>query len=284
MKSSATNTPSIETEILLFDNEKKIDFRYRVHKTYTTAKEAVYFAFPVAAANPSFAYAPQLGWLDPAHDLMKGASLEWFNIQHWMAVSDANISVGVVPLDAPLANFGDINRGKWPEQFQPASATLFSYAMNNYWDTNYRAGQSGDFTFRYSVTSAPKLDGAALTHLAMDEMRPVELNYVVSQDKAGNPPRPLPATGESFLETDGSGVSLVTWKQAEDGQGTIMRFAETTGKATEATVHLIHAKVSSASLSSGVEETLTPLTLAADGSIQLTLRPFQVVTIRVVTN
>jgi alpha-mannosidase len=284
LKSATTNTPSIETEILLFDNEKKIDFRYRLHKTYTTAKEGVYLAFPVAATNPSFAYAPQLGWLDPAHDLMKGASLEWFNIQHWMAVSDANASVGVVPLDAPLANFGDINRGKWPEQFQPASGTLFSYVMNNYWDTNYRAGQSGDFTFRYSVTSAPKLDGAALTHLAMDEMRPVEINYVVSQDKAGNPARPLPATGQGFLETDGPGISLVTWKQAEDGQGTILRFAETTGKPTEATVRLRNAKVTSASLSSGVEETLTPLTLATDGTIHLAFKPFQVLTVRMATN
>ena len=198
LKSSAANTPSIETEILLFDTEKKIDFRYRVHKTYTTAKEGVYFAFPVASANPSFAYAPQLGWLDPSHDLMKGASLEWFNIQHWMAVSDSTFSLGVVPLDAPLANFGDINRGKWPETFQPATGTLFSYVMNNYWGTNYRAGQSGDFTFRYAITSAPKLDGAALTHLAMDEMRPVELDYVVSQDKAGTLRAHCPPLARAF--------------------------------------------------------------------------------------
>lgn len=42
--------------------------------------------------------------------------------------------------------------------------------MNNYWNTNYRAGQGGDFVFRYAVTSAAKLDGDALTRLAIDEM------------------------------------------------------------------------------------------------------------------
>ena len=43
--------------------------------------------------------------------------------------------------------------------------------------------------FRYAMTSAAKLDGGSLTHLAMEEMRPPELDYVVSQDKAGNPYR-----------------------------------------------------------------------------------------------
>jgi hypothetical protein len=233
LTSSAVNTPVIETEILLFDNEKKIEFHYRLHKNYTTAKEGVYFAFPVALATPAFAYAPQQGWLDPAHDLMKGASLEWFSVQHWMAAYDSNVAVGIVPLDAPLASFGDINRGKWPEHFQPVSGTMFSYVMNNYWDTNYRAGQEGAFTFRYAITSAAKLDGGALTHLGMEEMRPVELDYVVSQDKAGNPARPLPAAGEGFLETNGAGISLITWKAAEDGNGTIVRLAETNGKPTE---------------------------------------------------
>jgi alpha-mannosidase len=282
LTSSTVNTPDIETEILLFDKEKKIEFRYRLHKNYTTAKEGVYFAFPVALAAPAFAYAPQQGWLDPSHDLMKGASLEWFSVQHWMAAYDSNVAVGVVPLDAPLASFGDINRGQWPEQFHPASGTLFSYVMNNYWDTNYRAGQSGEFVFRYAITSAAKLDGGALTHLGMEEMRPVELDYVVSQDKAGNPARPLPAAGEGFLETDGTGISLITWKVAEDANGTILRLAETTGKPTEAALRLSHSRIAAANICSGVEEDQHALPVK-DGTIRLSFNPFQVQTVRVVT-
>ena len=131
---------------------------------------------------------------------MKGGSLEWFNVQQWMAVGDPNLVVGIVPVDTPLASFGDINRGKWPGEFKAATGTIFSYAMNNYWHTNYRAGQSGDFVFRYAVTSGPRLDGSGLTHLGFDEMRPAEVNYVVSQDKAGNPARPLAADGHEFSD------------------------------------------------------------------------------------
>ncbi len=281
LSSSAVNTPAVITEILLFDHEKKIEFRYRVHKTYTTAKEGVYIAFPAAVGTPAFTYAPQQGWIDPAHDLMNGASLEWFSIQYWMAAHDSNMALGIVPLDAPLASFGDINRGQWPARFEPVSGTMFSYLMNNYWDTNYRAGQGGDFVFRYALTSAAKLDGAALTRLGIEEMRPLELDYVVSQDKAGNPVRPLPPTGEGFVETAGLGISLLNWKAAEDGRGTILRLAETTGNPTQGTVRFPHFQITAASLASGVEEDQGALPFE-DGKIHLSFRPFQVLTVRVV--
>jgi alpha-mannosidase len=282
LTSSSTNTPSIETEVLLFDDQKKIEFRYRLQKDYTTSKEGVYFAFPVAVGQPDFMYATQQQWVDPAHDLMKGGSLEWFNVQQWMAVRDANLAVGIVPLDASLASYGDINRGTWPGTFTPKSGTIFSYVMNNYWHTNYRAGQGGAFTFRYALTSQPHLDGAALTKLGLDEMRPAELDYVVSQDKPGNPPRPLPAEGAGFLESTGDNVALITWKEAEDGNGTILRLQEIAGKAGEARIKVPRTDISSAQLCSGVEENVRTLSVE-DNGIRLTFEPFQVLTVRLVS-
>jgi hypothetical protein len=281
MSSSSVNTPKIETEVLLYNDQKKIEFRYRLDKQYTTAKEAAYFAFPVAASNPSFSYASQQGWVDPAHDMFKGGSPEWFSVHQWMAVHDSDLAVGIVPLDASLASFGDINRGKWPANFSAQTGTLFSYVMNNYWDTNYRAGQGSDFTFRYTMTSGPKLDGGALTRLGTEAMRPAELNYVVAQDKAGNPPRPLPAGGEGFLRTSASNVALITWKQAQNGNGTILRLAETAGHATEADIKFLHSTITSARLCSGVEDDRSVVPLAND-NIHISFKPFEVLTIRAV--
>jgi alpha-mannosidase len=199
-----------------------------------------------------------------------------------MAADDRNFAVGIVPLDAPLASFGDINRGRWPGEFQPQTGTIFSYAMNNYWDTNYRAGQGGNFSFRYAVTSGPKLDGSTLTRLAMDEMRPVELNHVVEQDKAGDPSRPLPPTGEGFLETSGRNVALITWKQAEDGKGTIMRLVEIAGQVSETTVHFFRSNVTAARLCSGVEDDGENLPISGN-SVHLSFHPFEVQTVRVIS-
>lgn len=280
--SSAPLTPAIETEILLFNDQKKIALSARVHKNYTTSKEGVYFAFPVAASKPQFNFAAQQGWLDPAHDLLKGGSLEWFNVQQWMSVHDANLSVGIVPLDASLAGFGDINRGKWPGVFQPKTPTLFSYVMNNYWHTNYRAGQGGDFSFRYVITSAPQFNGAALSRLGLTELRPLAVNYVVSQDKVGNPQRPLPAEGRGFLASSNPQIALVTWKRALDGRGSILRLQNLSDQASETTISLPRADISAAGLCSGVEDDLRPLPLK-ENAIPLSFAPFEVLTVRILT-
>ena len=134
--------------------------------------------------------------------------------------------------------------------------------------------------FRYALMSAPRLDGAALARLGFDEMRPAETNYVVSQDKVGNPPRPLPPGGEGFLETSGTNIGLVTWKEAEDGDGDILRLQEVAGKAGEVTIHFPHASIASAQLCSGVEDNLRNLPVE-NNVVRLTFRPFEVQTVRV---
>ena len=279
LSSSDVNTPRIDLEVLLFSDRKRIEFRYKVQKQYTPAKEGVYFAFPIAVSPPQFGYATQQGWVDPAKDLLKGGSLEWFTVQHWMEASDSSMAVGIVPVDAPLASFGNINRGEWPVEFQPKSSTVFSYAMNNYWHTNYPPEQGGNFTFRYVLTSQDHLDPAGLTRIGWESMEPAELDYVLSQDKLGDPGRPLPAEGTSFLEIDAPNIVLVDWKLAEDGKGTILRLEETAGKSTEATIQLPHALIGSAALCSSAEDNLRPLNLTTHG-VRLSFSPNEVLTVR----
>jgi hypothetical protein len=52
LESTAFNTPSIKTEIRLFDNEKKIELVKDVDKTEVLTKEAAYFAFPFDQKHP----------------------------------------------------------------------------------------------------------------------------------------------------------------------------------------------------------------------------------------
>ena len=145
MESQNTNTPAITSEIRLFDHEKKIELVENVEKKEVNTKEAVYFAFPFAMDHPQFQYEIQTGVVDPARDMYPGAGLEWFSVQHWVSVEQDGISATVMPLDASLVTLGDINRGAWPTQFGQRPGTIFSYVMNNYWDTNYRGGPGRTF-------------------------------------------------------------------------------------------------------------------------------------------
>ena len=94
------------------------------------------------------------------------------------------MTAAIVPVDASLVALGDIVRGTWPATFGRRPGTIFSYVMNNYWDTNYAAGQGGEFTFRYVLTSGSNLAPAYLSRLGWEEMSPLEINQITSQDKA----------------------------------------------------------------------------------------------------
>jgi hypothetical protein len=140
------NTPRIGTEVILFNGQKKIEFINHVQKTEVYTKEAVYFAFPLAMEHPQFRYEIQNGFVDPSRDQLPGAGKEWFSVQHWVAAEQGGVTAALVPVDAPLVCLGGIARGTWPEKFGQRSGTIFSYVMNNYYFTNYAAGQGGEFT------------------------------------------------------------------------------------------------------------------------------------------
>ena len=280
MESSAVNTPRIETEVVLLDGEKKIEFINRVKKTKVYTKEAVYFAFPFAMDHPEFRYEIQNGYVNPARDIMKGGNLEWFSVQHWVAADQDNASVALVPVDDHLITLGDIVRGEWPREFGNRKGTIFSYLMSNYWETNWPAGQGGDFTFRYAVTSGRNLSAGALSRLGWEEMSPIEVNEIKAQDKAINPPRPLDSTESSFLQLDQPNVVLVNWKRAEDDQGTILRLVEVNGQSATVGIEVPILDLQNAWTCNAMEKNQRPLAVSGH-HLEFQVKPFEIVTLRI---
>jgi hypothetical protein len=280
LESSNTNTPKVQTDIILFDSQKKIEFVNHVQKTKVYTKEAVYFAFPFAANDPQIRYDLQNGFVDPTRDLLPGATREWFSAQHWIAVQQGAVSVALIPADAELFALGDIVRGKWPMELDEHRGTVFSYVMNNYWHTNYVAGQGGDFTFCYILTSGNQLEPGQLSRWGWEEMTPLETNEINRQDKEFSPPRPLGKAQASFLQVNQPDVVLVNWKRAEDGRGTVLRFLEVAGQANTVEVQIPILEVKAAWRCNAVEENQAPLETAAHG-LTFSVKPFQIVTVRV---
>ena len=280
-QTSGPHAPSIETDVILFDNEKRIEFVNRLHKEPVNNKEAIYFAFPVAAEHPEFSYEIQNGWVDPSHDLLQGGNVAWFTVQHWVRVASPEVSVGLVPIDSPLVTLGDINRGTWPDRFEPKNGTIFSYVLNNYWHTNFRRVQSGDFTFHYVLTSGKQLAPEALAHLGRDAMTPIEIGQLISNDKFGDPTRPLTTSPTSFLAVSAPNVVVENWKVAEDNQGTILRLLEDGGQAASARLDFPLFSLERAWLANAVEENQNQLAVTGH-SLEVALKPHQFVTVRIV--
>lgn len=278
---SCSNAPSIRSEYLLYDALRRVDIVNTVEKAPTRQKEACYFAFPFAAARPAFEYQIQNGWCRPNEDQLPGACREWFAVQNVVHLRDGDFDVAWATPDAPLVCLTDINRGRWPDHLPIDNGRVYSYVMHNYWFTNYRAEQGGTLRFRYSLTSGRDLGRIALAEFDSDTRAPVLAYPFVSSFSArvGGDHRPLPPAGASFLALDDPNLQVVTFKEAEDGDGWILRLREIAGKSGEARLAVPPARLKKAWLCNGVEVNLRELPLA-DNGVKLPYGPNRFVTVR----
>jgi len=229
--------------------------------------------------HPEFRYETQNGYVNPARDIVKGGNLEWFSVQHWVAADQDNVTAALVPKDAHVVTLGDIVRGAWPREFGNRKGTIFSYLMSNYWETIGR--QSGRrLHLPVHLDQRAELERGNARPPGLEEMSPLEVNEIKAQDKAITPPRPLDATQGSFLQVDQPNVVLVTWKRAEDDEGTILRFVETDGKGGTVRVTVPILNLQAAWSCNAMEKNQQPLVVSAH-DVAFTVKPFEIATVRI---
>jgi len=150
--------------------------------------------------------------------------------------------------------------------------------MNNYWGTNFVSGQGGDFTFRYEITSGPEFDAAALTRTGWEALTPLESTRV---NPASFTAGPLPQDQASVLDIGGADVAAVTWKLAEDGRGSILRLQEIGGRTGQVRVVSEFLQFEKVWRCSVLEDDCEQLPVK-DG-VQLPVKPFEIITLRLLT-
>jgi alpha-mannosidase len=275
VESSAPQTPKIVSTITVWDDIKRVDIENRLTKTETFNQEAVYFAFPFAGSQPVFRYEIPCGLVREDKDMIPGACRAWFSAQHFVQVDSTAGSVTWSSPDAPLVCFQDINRGTWPTALTLGNGYLYSYAMNNYWWTNYKAGQGGDFVFRYALTSHAKSDTAQSAHFGAEVAAPL-LATVPAAASTG----PLTDAASSLLEVAEPNVVLFGLPQSETGDGVVLHLRETAGQQTVAHIKIGALGVHSATLCNLIETPQGPLSIQ-DGTIAVPLKPWAIAAVKI---
>ncbi len=274
MSCKLTRFPTVELETILYEHDRRVDFVLRLNKEMTYDREAVYVAFPVAGANPKFRYEIGGGSVRPNEDHIPGACRDWFAVQRWVTVHTDDAAVAWTPIDTPLITLCDMTPGKWLDDLPITSGTIFAYAMNNYWFTNYKAGQDGRFTLRYSLTSDASIDTSAASLFGESAVQP--MRSVRLQTGRRNPNLP---PGKSFCCVEPDSVTLTTVKRADDGKGLIVRVRETAGRDTQAKITTGFGGVKKASRCDLVERVQGPLAID-NGRVSLELGANAMATLR----
>jgi len=150
---TAANAKGLQWEIRLYNKEKRIEILYSIIKKGITDPEAIYIAFPFNLSDSNILYETHGGEVTPGKNQLEGTSADWHTIQSYAAVNSSVGQIILVSDEVPLMQFGDLNLGKFQYIAEVKNSHMYSWVMNNYWVTNFRASQEGEFKWKYSLTS-----------------------------------------------------------------------------------------------------------------------------------
>jgi hypothetical protein len=171
-RAAAPGTDGIETEVVLVEGLPRLEIVVRMDKRLVYDPEAVLYRFAFADQPADVRVSIPGGAFTLEREQLPGANRNYLNARSWVELrpaSDAGTrNVVFVTLDVPMLQMGRLGSdpivtGWWTEA--APGGTLWSYAMNNYWETNYRAGQEGPFEARYVLVSGmdPEATAEAVT-------------------------------------------------------------------------------------------------------------------------
>ena len=273
IESDAPGSKNLRTELRIFESLGRLDIINLLDKAKVREKESIHFAFPFNV--PAGALRLDLGWgtIRPESDQIPGSCKDYFCIQNSVDISNIDYGLTWVSLDAPLVEIGRmtdesaVEKGvrAWRTELEP-SQTIYSYAMNNYWHTNYKADQEGLVTFRYSVHPHQGFGAGEIKKFGLEKIQPL-----IVAPSAENQKRPA----ASLLEVEPSGVIVVSLKPGADKKCWIARLYNASGRPENVRLRGAICREGSIYLSNPFEERLDRV----EGPVSIL--PFGIVTLRI---
>jgi alpha-mannosidase len=195
IESEAPGCHRLQRELRIYSPLDRLDIIDRLEKQSVRQKESVHMAFPFAIPSGTLRLNLGRAIIRPEVDQIPGSCKDYFCVQGGLDVSNEKFGISWISLDAPLVEIGRMTdetlREKgvrsWRTKVGPTQA-IYSYIMNNYWHTNYKADQQGETTFRYSLKPHRGFRSEDLARFGMERSRPL---FVIEANEKAAPLAPI---------------------------------------------------------------------------------------------
>ena len=269
ISSDAPGCRKLSREVRLIGGLDRVDIINTIDKEKVYKQEAVHLAYAFNVPDGVMRMDVPWGVARPEIDQLAGACKNYFTVQRWVDVSNERIGITLATVDAPLIEVGAITndpRGGvgWIKKLEP-STTLYSYVMNNYWETNYKAYQEGPTVFRYSIRPHKEFDSAEAARFGTERSQPL---IPVPVDKTTE----IQQSAFSVKPVD---VIVTAFKPSEDGKARIIRLFNIGERSQRAKINWTEPAPDTVWLSNLAEEQVSRLS----GSIKMAAYEF--VTLRI---
>ncbi len=134
---------------------------YKIDLDPIRSKHSRHLAFPFKIPNATVRIGISDTCVTPESGRFPGSNNDFFCVQRWIDVSNDSMGVTIVCPQGALWEVGEMvderkvnpGHGTNPEMYKAwkteakSSSTIYLYALNNYWHTNFKADQAGPITF-----------------------------------------------------------------------------------------------------------------------------------------
>jgi len=266
-KGTEGSPKGLETEIRLFKNVKKIDFQFKGAKEIVTTPEALYVAFPFSLPQAKIVFETIGGILTQGQQL-PGSSSDWNAAQNFVSVRGKTGQIIVVSNEIPLWQFSDFNLGKFERYPKPGKTSLYSWVMNNYWFTNFRAFQEGGFHWGYQITSTSDTTNTCATRFAWGERNA----FATRTFPSGKNEFKVPVLETLNIKGSQNAILINSRPSFKNTESILLHFRELEGKPAELT---LESKIAGRTIKRMVEVNVTGKEIG-DPIQSIAFKPFEV--------
>jgi hypothetical protein len=265
---------SLKRKIILYDSIPRIDVENAVViGAKKSDDDEGFFAFPWDVSNFLIKHAMPVGDVRPQVDQLASSCTRFYTVGNWIDLANqSDYGIMMSMIDAPLVQYSQRNGGTISNPY------VYGWAFNNEWYTNFQKQMQSDPIFRYSIKTRTGADWKAgrADKFGAEATTPLQTS-IISGSQSGS----LDGAKKQFVGINQDNVALTTFKMAEaNGEGIILRFNETKGVDTTATIDLSYFSPTSATETDLVENDTNALTIT-NNTITFTIKGFGWKTVRI---
>ncbi len=210
---------SLVREVRLTAGSEAVEILNTVDKIATRNKEGVHFGFAFNVPDGEMRMDIPWGVMVPWKDQLPGSNKNWLAFQRFVDVSNAGEGITWCAVEAPIIEVGAITANLiggvhdlrlWRKDIAPTQ-TLFSWALNNHWHTNFPLEQGGVIPFHYAILPHGAYDPVVANRFGLEQNRPLLCVRTDGAPKAQAP-----------VAIDNPRVFLSTAKPADDASGAVV--------------------------------------------------------------
>lgn len=147
----------------IYKDLPKMQATVRIHKTSVWDPENLYVSLPFTAGRNEVRYLDKTGCvIRPGIDQLPGTNMDFYLLQNGIVLEGEEKTVTVAVKDTPLVTFGSLEakpiRLCSQNDWELNGSEMYSWVMNNFWETNFKVDLGGFYEFFYVISTQEKMD------------------------------------------------------------------------------------------------------------------------------